>query len=61
MSATPAVQGDCAPRFAAVRDAFAATFAAGREVGNAIAQLEDRCGVLDAGRSDCNRLQVAPR
>ena len=37
MEPVASIQGDCAPRFAAVREAFAANFAAGREVGASFA------------------------
>jgi CubicO group peptidase (beta-lactamase class C family) len=37
MVTEPRIEGDCHPRFAAVRDAFAANFAAGLEVGASFA------------------------
>jgi CubicO group peptidase (beta-lactamase class C family) len=57
MSAAPAVHGDCAPRFTAVRDAFAATFAAGREVGASFAVMLDGEPVVDlwGGYADAAR------
>src|SRR5436309_1327514 len=39
MMAAPAVQGRCDARFAAVREAFAANFEAGREVGASFAAI----------------------
>jgi CubicO group peptidase (beta-lactamase class C family) len=41
------VHGECAPRFAAVRDAFAANFEAGREVGASFAATVDGRLVVD--------------
>ncbi len=47
MSTSPIVHGDCAPRFASVREAFAASFAAGREVGASFAATLDGEMVVD--------------
>ncbi len=49
--------GTCAPRFAAVRDAFAANFAAGREVGASFAATLAGESVVDlwAGHADAAR------
>src|SRR5437867_3906323 len=44
---TALVEGDCDPRFAAVRDAFAANFAAGREAGASFAATVDGRLVVD--------------
>lgn len=56
---TTDVQGECAPRFAAVRDAFEANFAAGREVGASFAATIDGEPVIDlwGGHADaaCTR------
>ena len=41
------IEGECAPRFAAVREAFAANFAAGREVGASFAASVDGRLVVD--------------
>jgi CubicO group peptidase (beta-lactamase class C family) len=41
------IEGECAPRFAAVREAFAANFAAGREVGASFAVSVDGRLVVD--------------
>ena len=41
------VEGECAPRFVAVREAFAANFAAGREVGASFAASVDGQLVVD--------------
>jgi CubicO group peptidase (beta-lactamase class C family) len=43
----PAIHGHCDPRFSAVRDAFVANFAAGREVGASFAATLDGNLVLD--------------
>ena len=50
------IQGACAPRFAAVRDAFAANFDAGREVGASFAVTLDGEPVVDlwAGHADAS-------
>src|SRR4029077_5450356 len=39
MAIAATIHGDCRPRFGAVRDAFAANFAAGREVGASFAAI----------------------
>ena len=51
------VQGRCDPRFAGVRDAFAASFAAGREVGASFAATVDGRFVVDlwGGHADAAR------
>ena len=51
------IAGECAPRFAAVRDAFAANFAAGREVGASFAATLDGVLVVDlwGGHADAAR------
>jgi CubicO group peptidase (beta-lactamase class C family) len=41
------IEGFCAPGFEAVRDAFAANFAAGREVGASFAATRDGVAVVD--------------
>src|SRR5262249_59867578 len=53
----PMIDGDCDPRFAAVRDAFAAGFDAGREVGASFAATVDGCMVVDVwgGHADVAR------
>src|SRR5213593_4944309 len=57
MMAAPAVQGRCAARFAAVREAFAANFAAGREVGASFAATVEGEPVVDlwGGHADAAR------
>ena len=54
---TTEIPGTCAPRFAAVRDAFAANFAAGREVGASFAVTVDGEPVVDiwGGHADAER------
>jgi CubicO group peptidase (beta-lactamase class C family) len=47
MSDSASIEGTCAPRFAAVRDAFAANFAAGREVGASFAATLDGAVIVD--------------
>ena len=51
------VEGACDPRFAAVRDAFAANFEAGREVGASFAATVDGRTVVDlwGGHADAAR------
>ena len=51
------IEGDCAQRFAAVREAFAANFAAGREVGASFAASIDGGLVVDlwGGHADATR------
>jgi CubicO group peptidase (beta-lactamase class C family) len=53
------IHGTCDPRFAAVRDAFAANFEAGREVGASFAATVDGKPVVDlwAGHADAARLR----
>jgi CubicO group peptidase (beta-lactamase class C family) len=52
-----AVEGECGPRFAAVRDAFAASFASGREVGASFAATLEGELVVDlwGGHADAAR------
>src|SRR6185503_9718993 len=47
MATSPMIEGHCDPRFAAVRDAFAANFEAGREVGASLAATLDGEFVVD--------------
>jgi CubicO group peptidase (beta-lactamase class C family) len=47
MVASPMIEGHCDPRFAAVRDAFAANFEAGREIGASLAVTVDGEFVVD--------------
>jgi CubicO group peptidase (beta-lactamase class C family) len=51
------IEGECAPRFAAVRDAFAANFDAGREVGASFAATLDGEPIVDlwGGHADAAR------
>ena len=51
------IHGECDPRFAAVRDAFAANFDAGREVGASFAATVDGRMVIDlwGGHADAAR------
>jgi CubicO group peptidase (beta-lactamase class C family) len=57
MTAASLVSGTCAPRFIAVRDAFAANFEAGREVGASFAATVDGTLVVDlwGGYADAAR------
>ena len=57
MAAAPLIHGYFAPRFAAVRDAFAANFDAGREVGASFAATLDGDVVVDlwGGHADSAR------
>src|SRR5258705_2918036 len=57
MERTESIEGECAPRFAAVREAFAANFAAGREVGASFAAAVDGRLVVDVwgGHADAAR------
>src|SRR2546426_11011682 len=57
MMAPPAVQGCCDARFAVVREAFAANFEAGREVGASFAATVDGEPVVDlwGGHADAAR------
>jgi CubicO group peptidase (beta-lactamase class C family) len=57
MPSGPKIEGECAPRFAAVREAFTANFAAGREVGASFAASVDGKLVVDlwAGHADAAR------
>lgn len=51
------IEGECGPRFTAVRDAFAANFAAGREVGASFAATLDGEPIVDlwGGHADAAR------
>ncbi len=51
------VEGNCDPKFARVRDAFAANFAKGKEIGAAVAIVIDGKPVVDlwGGHADPNR------
>jgi CubicO group peptidase (beta-lactamase class C family) len=57
MSSPLAISGTCAPGFSAVRDAFAANFEAGREVGASFAAVLDGALVVDlwGGHADAAR------
>lgn len=57
MSHDFAIDGTCAPRFEKVRDAFAANFAAGKEVGASFAATLDGALVVDlwGGHADAAR------
>ena len=57
MATPPAVHGECAQRFAAVRDAFAVNFATGREVGASFAATVGGEPVVDlwGGAADAAR------
>ena len=57
MASGAKIEGECAPRFAAVREAFAANFAAGREVGASFAASVDGKLVVDlwGGHADAAR------
>src|SRR5262245_66067215 len=63
MDASAVVHGDCDERFAAVRDAFAANFAAGREVGASFAATVDGRPVIDlwGGHADAARTRAWER
>jgi CubicO group peptidase (beta-lactamase class C family) len=56
----PTVEGECAPRFAAVRAAFAANFAAGREVGASFAAWVDGEPVVDLWGGSADRAESRP-
>lgn len=57
MSETTVIHGECAPGFEAVREAFAANFDSGREVGASFAAVLDGKSVVDlwAGHADAQR------
>jgi CubicO group peptidase (beta-lactamase class C family) len=59
----PSVQGECAPRFAAVREAFEKSFDAGEEVGASFAAFLDGAPVVDlwGGYADAARKQAWQR
>lgn len=63
MSAADIVHGDVAPGFGAVRDAFAASFAAGREVGASFAATVVGEPVVDlwGGFADAERTRAWKR
>jgi CubicO group peptidase (beta-lactamase class C family) len=60
---TTEIQGTCVPRFDAVREAFAANFAAGREIGASFAVTLDGEPVVDlwAGHADVARSRAWAR
>src|SRR5215470_8677464 len=57
MTTPMGIQGECAPRFAAVRRAFAENFAQRREIGAAVAVVKDGALVVDlwGGHADAAR------
>src|SRR5256712_8725890 len=57
MTTAPMIHGRCDPRFLAVRDAFAANFAAGREIGASFAATVEGELVVDlwGGYADAAR------
>ena len=63
MAAGLVIHGTCDPRFAGVRDAFAANFEAGREVGASFAVTVDGKPVVDlwAGHTDAARTRTWER
>ncbi|MEO8604499.1 MAG: serine hydrolase domain-containing protein [bacterium] len=63
MTIDAGIDGFCAPRFAAVREAFAANFAAGREVGASFAATLDGETVIDlwGGHADAARTRAWER
>lgn len=54
------IHGTCAPRFAGVRDAFAANFAAGREVGASFAATLGGESVVDLWAGDADAARTRP-
>lgn len=54
------IHGTCAPRFAGVRDAFAANFAAGREVGASFAATLHGEPVVDLWAGDADAARTRP-
>ncbi len=60
MTATVEIEGDCAPRVAAVRDAFAANFAAGRKVGASFAATVGGESVVDLWGGHADRERTRP-
>ena len=63
MAAAELVHGECEPRFAAVREAFAKNFAEGREVGASFAATIDGRMVVDlwGGHADAGRTRAWER
>src|SRR5881296_3102792 len=63
MTTAPMIHGRCDPRFLAVRDAFAANFAAGREVGASFAATVEGESVVDlwGGSADAARTRAWER
>jgi CubicO group peptidase (beta-lactamase class C family) len=60
MPAPPPVHGSCAPRFAAVRDAFAANFEAEREIGATFAATVEGKLVVDLWGGHADRARTRP-
>ncbi len=60
VTSAPAVHGDCEPRFAAVRDAFAANFARGREIGASFAATVDGVPVVDLWGGSADPARTRP-
>jgi len=60
MTAAPTVEGRCDARFAAVRDAFVANFAAGREIGASFAATLDGEPVVDLWGGHADRARTRP-
>ena len=57
---TPDIHGTCPPAFAAVKDAFAANFAAGEEIGARFTLCEDGEVVLDIWAGAADRAREKP-
>lgn len=60
MTATVQIEGACAPRFARVRDAFAANFAQHGEVGAAISIVQDGEVVADLWGGHADKAKTRP-
>jgi CubicO group peptidase (beta-lactamase class C family) len=56
----PEIHGDCDPRFAALRDAFAANFAEHGEVGGALAVTLEGTPVVDLWGGSADRARTRP-
>lgn len=56
----PEIHGDCDPRFAALRDAFAANFAEHGEVGGALAVTLEGAPVVDLWGGSADRARTRP-
>src|SRR5512143_441337 len=60
MADVPEIRGECDPRFAEVRDGFAANFAAGKEIGASVCVTVDGKPVVDLWAGHADKARTRP-